>query len=415
MPRLPDLHTTFLIARREFLTRARSRFFLIGTVVLAVLLAGFLILQSFLAGRPTTVKVGFAGDAQVLAAPLVKAAGSKTLTIQTHTVGDVATGQAQVRSGDLDALVGGDPAAPNVYVKDTLDPVVAATLTGLAQEVALNRALTAAGANPGAIDAQVAQAGIRVSYLDPNAAQQTAHIVVGIFVAALLYVALMVYGQMVAAGVVEEKQNRIVEILLSTVRPTQLLFGKVVGIGLLGILQLIVLGAVAMFVVSRTHVISIPDVGASAAIWGVVWFVFGFVFYALVYAAAGSLVSRQEDLQSVLTPITFLVVGTYLAFFWVVANPDNPLAVALSILPALSPVLMSARTASGQAEAWQVAVAIVLSIAATAGMTLLAARIYTNSVLRIGTRVSLGEAWRGDGARLTAPAAAVQSTPALKP
>lgn len=415
MPRLPDLHTTFLIARREFLTRARSRFFLIGTVVLAVLLAGFLVLQSFLAGRPTTVKIGFAGDAQVLAAPLVRAAGSKTLTIDAKTVDDIAGGQAQVRNGDLDALVSGDPAAPNVYVKDTLDPVVAATLTGLAQQVALNRALTAAGANPAAIEAQVAQAGIRVDYLDPNAEQQTAHIVVGIFVAALLYVALMVYGQMVAAGVVEEKQNRIVEILLSTVRPSQLLFGKVVGIGLLGIIQLIVLGAVAMLVVSRTQVISIPDIGASAAVWGVVWFVFGFVFYALVYAAAGSLVSRQEDLQSVLTPITFLVVGTYLAFFWVIANPDNPLAVALSMVPALSPVLMSARTASGQAEAWQVAVAVVLSIAATAGMTWLAARIYANSVLRMGSRVSLRDAWRGDGARVRAPAAAVQSPPALKP
>ena len=409
------MHTTFLIARREFLTRARSRFFLIGTVVLAVLLAGFLVLQSFLAGRPTTVKIGFAGDAQVLAAPLARAAGSKTLTIATKTVDDVAAGQAQVQNGDLDALVSGDPAAPNVYVKDTLDPVVAATLTGLSQQVALNRALTAAGANPAAIEAQVAHAGIRVDYLDPNAEQQTAHIVVGIFVAALLYVALMVYGQMVAGGVVEEKQNRIVEILLSTVRPSQLLFGKVIGIGLLGIIQLIVLGAVAMLVVSRTQVISIPDIGASAAVWGVVWFVLGFVFYALVYAAAGSLVSRQEDLQSVLTPITFLVVGTYLAFFWVIANPDNPVAVGLSMVPALSPVLMSARTASGQAEAWQVAVAIVLSIAATAGMTWLAARIYTNSVLRMGSRVSLRDAWRGDGARVRAPAAAVQSPPARKP
>jgi len=393
--RLPDLPTLLLIARREFLTRVRSRFFLVGTVVLAVLMAGFIILQSFLAGRPTTVDAGFAGDTQVLAAPLAQAAGSKTLKITTHTVTDVVAAQADVRTGKLDLLVSGDPAAPDVYVKDDLSTTIELTLTALVKQVALNRALTAAGTDPAAVQAKVAQAGIHIDYLDPNAALQQARVVVGIFVAALLYVTLVVYGQMIAQGVVEEKQNRIVEILLSTVRPSQLLLGKVAGIGMLGIIQLLVLGAVATLVVGRTQVISLPDVGAAAILSGLLWFVLGFTFYSLLYAAGGSLVSRQEDLQAVLTPITFLVVGTYLAFFWVVANPDNPVAIGISMLPALSPVLMSARMASGEAQSWQVVVAVVLSVAATGGMTALAARIYTNSVLRMGGRVSLIEAWRG--------------------
>jgi ABC-2 type transport system permease protein len=387
----------YLIARREFLTRAQSRFFLIGTVVLAVLMAGFIVLQALLIGRPTTVDIGFVGDAQVLAAPLAQAAGSKTLTVKTHTESSVAAGKDLVNSGDLDVLISGDPAAPDVYVKDDLSTTVQLTLTGLVKQVALNRALVAAGADPATVAAQVAKANINLTYLDPNAAEQTAHTVVGVFVAALLYVALVVYGQIIAQGVVEEKQNRIVEILLSTVRPRQLLLGKVIGIGLLGFLQLIIVSAVALIAVSRTQVISLPDIGVAAVASGILWFVLGFVFYALVYAAGGSLVSRQEDLQAVLTPITIVVVGTYLAFFWVIANPDNPIGVGLSMLPALSAVLMPARMASGQAEAWQVVVAVVLSIAATFGMTRLAARIYSNSVLKVGSRLSWLEALKGQG------------------
>ena len=410
--RLTDLHMVFLVARREFLTRARSRFFLVGTVVLAAMMAGFIILQSFLAGRPSTVEAGFAGDAQVLAAPLARAAGSKPVTVHTQTIDDVAAGRALVQSGKLDLLVSGDPAAPQVDVKDSLAPTMQLTLTALAKQVALNRALTAAGADPAAVEAKVAKADIHLNYLDPNAAQQTARMVVGIFVAALLYVSLVVYGQMVAQGVVEEKQNRIVEILLSTIRPSQLLLGKVIGIGLLGIIQLLVLGVVSLAVVSQTQVISLPDIGFGAVFAGILWFVLGFVFYALLYAAGGSLVSRQEDLQPVLTPITVIIVGTYLAFFWVVANPVIPVAVALTMLPALSPELMPARMATGEAQAWQVVVAVVLSIAATAGVTWLAARIYGNSVLRVGTRVGWLDALGGASrARASAAPASPGPTP----
>jgi ABC-2 type transport system permease protein len=282
-----------------------------------------------------------------------------------------------------------------VEVKEQLDPTMMATLTGLAQQAALTQALSTSGVDPAAIESKVASAGIHLVTLDPNAAQRTQRQVVGIFVAALLYVALLVYGQLVAAGVVEEKANRIIEILLSTVRPRQLLFGKVVGVGLVGLTQLAVLAAVALIATSATQAISVPTLGFTAVAGGLLWFVLGFVIYALIYAAAGSLVSRQEDIGAVTTPVTMLIIGTYLAFFWVIANPDNPIGVALSIIPPFSPVLMPARIATGDAQAWQVAVAVVLALAAIVALNALAARIYSNSVLRVGSRVNLLEAWRG--------------------
>ena len=390
------LRTVLLVARREFLTRVRSRFFVIGTLLFMALLAGYIVLQALVFSRAsTTVKVGFVGQAQVLAQPLTAAAGTEDVKVERMDPADVATGEDEVRNGTIDALVSGDPASPQVEVKDDLNPTLAATLNAIVKQVALNRALTAAGADPKVVETAVAAASIQLVYLDPNAALKTQRTVVGVFVAALLYTALVVYGQIVAAGVVEEKANRIIEILLGTVRPRQLLFGKVIGIGLVGFLQLTLLGATALVAISRTHAINLPNVGVTAIAGGLMWFVLGFFLYALVYAAAGSLVSRQEDLASVTTPLTMLVVGTYLAFFWVEANPTNPIGIALSIIPPLAPILMPARMATGDAQAWQVILAVILTIGEIALLNALAARIYANSVMRIGTRVKLSQAWSG--------------------
>ena len=389
------LHTVLLIVRREFLTRVRSRFFLIGTLLLMVLLAGYIVIQAEVINRSTTtVKVGFVGAAQVLAKPLAASSGGGE-TIQTQLVDSVSSGEDLVRSGDLDALVSGDSAAPMVEVKDQLDPTVSTTLTALVQGIVFEQALAGTGVDPAPIEAKVAAAGFHLVALDPNAAQQTERSVVGIFVAALLYIALQVYGQFVTQGVIEEKANRIIEIMLSTVRPRQLLFGKVVGIGLVGLIQLVLVGAVALITVMKTHAITVPNVGVTAVLGALLWFVLGFLFYALIYAAGGSMITRQEDAAAVTVPITLLLVGTYLAFFWVIANPGNPIGIGLSMLPPFAPVLMPARMATGDAQAWQVLVAVALMVAAIIGLNGLAARIYANSVLRVGSRVPWRSAWRG--------------------
>ena len=397
MPRSREaLQTVYLIARREFVTRVRSRFFIIGTVLFMAAIAGYIFLQADVIGRmSTTVKVGFTPDAQVLAQLLQAAGNSEKLNIQINDVATVTEGDDEVRSGKLDALVSGDPSGPDVAVKDQLDPTVEATLNALVKGQALTRALTSAGVTPATVEAPVAAASVHVVFLDPNAAIKTQRNIVGIFVAVLLYVALVLYGQLVAQGVVEEKSNRVIEILLATVRPRQLLIGKVTGIGAVGLLQLVLIGIVALIAESRTQVINVPNVGVESVVAGIFWFIVGFLLYALLYAAGGSLVSRQEEIGSVTAPLSIVILGTYLAFFWVVANPDNPIAIGLSMLPPFAPVLMPARIATGDAQLWQVVVAAVLAIAAIAGLNALAARIYSNSVLRIGSRIPILQAWRG--------------------
>jgi ABC-2 type transport system permease protein len=107
------------------------------------------------------------------------------------------------------------------------------------------------------------------------------------------------------------------------------------------------------------------------------------------------MITRQEDAAAVTVPITLLLVGTYLVYFWVVANPANPVGIALSMLPPFAPVLMPARMATGDAQVWQILLAVGLMVAAIIGMNSLAARIYANSVLRVGSRVPWRQAWRG--------------------
>jgi ABC-2 type transport system permease protein len=199
----------------------------------------------------------------------------------------------------------------------------------------------------------------------------------------------------VTQGVVEEKTTQMVEIVLATVRPTQLLAGKIVGIGLVGLLQLAIVGAAGFVLVARTHVLTIPALGASAIAGDLLWFVLGFYLYAMAFAAASSLVSRQEEIGDVTAPITIFLVLGYLLVFVVVSDPSGVPGTVLSLLPPFAPVLMPVRMATGDAPAWQVLLALALTLTAAGALTWPAGRICANSILRLGARVRVLDALFG--------------------
>jgi ABC-2 type transport system permease protein len=186
-----------------------------------------------------------------------------------------------------------------------------------------------------------------------------------------------------------------VEIVLATVRPTQLLAGKIVGIGLVGLLQLAIVGAAGFVLVARTHVLTIPALGASAIAGDLLWFVLGFYLYAMAFAAASSLVSRQEEIGDVTAPITIFLVLGYLLVFVVVSDPSGVPGTVLSLLPPFAPVLMPVRMATGDAPAWQVLLALALTLTAAGALTWPAGRICANSILRLGARVRVLDALFG--------------------
>ena len=402
------LGTVGLIAGREFFTRVRTRVFIIGTAIILVAIVGYLAFQVFVIGKQqqfTIVNVAFVGEVSTLADPFASVARTLDFKIVRKSVADEADGRRQIQQGKLDTLITGSATAPHVFVRDQFNPTLQSILQSLARQQRLNSELAAAGLDPATVNAGLASATVTVETVKGTAAQRIEEVLAGFVVAILLYVALLTYGTFIAQGVVEEKSNRIVEILLSTVRPWQLLIGKVLGIGLVGLLQLTILGAVGAGLASAAQVFSVPTVAFSIVLYGILWFVLGFFLYAVLFAAAGSLVSRNEEVQSAALPITMLAILSYFVAIGVVTpmfsgSPMSSTGILLAMIPPISPVIMPTGMATGDIAPWQAALAVVLTLLTSAAATWLAARIYSNSVLRLGSRVKLREALGGEARRL---------------
>jgi ABC-2 type transport system permease protein len=210
----------------------------------------------------------------------------------------------------------------------------------------------------------------------------------------ILYLQLIVYGLAVATGVVEEKASRVVEVLLATISPRPLLAGKIVGIGLLGLLQLLGVGVVGLAAAVASGAIDLGGGDAGALAVTLVWFLFGYALWATLYAIAGVIVSRQEDLQSSSAPLTMLLVVSYLVVFPVLDDPSSTLAVVASLVPLCSPIVMPALVTLGDAGAVEIVASLGLLAVSVLVLLALGARIYEGAILRMGRPLKLTEAWR---------------------
>jgi ABC-2 type transport system permease protein len=173
-----------------------------------------------------------------------------------------------------------------------------------------------------------------------------------------------------------------------------LLAGKILGIGLVGLAQLGIIGLVGLIALRFGENASASTAPGTIA-WIVFWFVLGYGFYSVLYATAGSLVSRQEEAQSIQFPVTSILLVAYVFSMQVVRTPESTAAVIGSLVPPTAPMLMIARIAYGGVPLWQIVVSAALMVLTVYGLVLLAGRIYAGGVLRFGGRLRLREAWRG--------------------
>jgi ABC-2 type transport system permease protein len=200
------------------------------------------------------------------------------------------------------------------------------------------------------------------------------------------------------SGVTEEKSNRVVEVLLSSVKPWQLLAGKISGIGLLGIAQFVGTILVAVVAVQVSNVVELPSLDLATVANLIVWFVLGFLLFAVMYGAAGSLVSRMEDAQNVAFPMSMIAVVGFFVSITALGDPDGPAAVIGTFIPLSAPFVVPVRAALGAIPTWQYILAVILTLGAIVGLVFVAGRIYAGGLLRFGTRVKLRDAWRSAGA-----------------
>lgn len=192
----------------------------------------------------------------------------------------------------------------------------------------------------------------------------------------------------------EEKTSRVIEVVLSAIRPVSVLAGKVIGIGLVGLFQLFVIGGAGIAAALATGQADLPSTTATAALVVVIFFILGYALYSCAFAAAGAIVSRQEDVQSTTSPLLVVLVGGYIASISAIDNPTSTLAEVLTYLPPVAPLIVPGRVAQGAIGAPEVIVSIVLMLVATLLLVRLAARIYERSILRVGAPLKLTQAWR---------------------
>lgn len=222
-----------------------------------------------------------------------------------------------------------------------------------------------------------------------------ADIVLATVAVILMYMSILAYGQWIGYAVVEEKANRVVELLLGAIKPHQLMAAKVLSIGLLGLTQIATMGALALAIGVGTDRIQIPPASGSVVMWLLVWFLLGYAFYGSLYAAGGSLASTNQEAGSVIGPMSILVsIGYIMGLISVSGGVDTVLMRVGSFIPFWAPMLMPARIARGWAEEWEIAVSLGIMIVAGLAMIRLAGRIYVGGVARATSKVGWREAFR---------------------
>jgi ABC-2 type transport system permease protein len=307
-----------------------------------------------------------------------------------HAFPDQAAANAALRDGSVDAVVVGNELIGFTDIPDVLSSLVQASARNTAVTALLDRHHVAQNERDAANDPTP----LTLAVLQPAPPHRSENAAVAFVGVLLLYGQLFGYGIWVASGVIEEKASRVVEMLLSAIRPKQLLLGKIIGIGALGLAQLIVISSFAIGLAFATNAIDVSSSAFGAAGLVIGWFILGFAFYATLFAAAGSLVTRMEELQNVIVPINLTILVSFFISIGALQDPNGRLQVIASILPTSSALAMPVRIVLGAAPAWQIAVSLVALVGSTVLLVPFAARLYSGAVLRTRGRVRIREAWR---------------------
>lgn len=377
-----------LVARREITERVREKSFLVSTVVNIVIIVGVVVIVALTSGGDERYVVGYSGATEAEVVESAAAAGrSVDVEIEGREVSP-AEARAGLEDDSLDAVV----IAGQIRSKDEPDDQLVTLLQAANRNVRAADALEQAGVSAGEARRALAPPPLEVSTTEP--ADDDGKAGVAFFAILILYGQLLTYGYWVAAGVVEEKASRVVEVVLSTIRPANLLAGKVIGIGLLGLANLLLTVAIGLAVAQVTGAIEVDGDLVSAAALALAWFVVGYAFYSCAFACAGALVPRQEELQSSMTPLSVTILVAFFAGFAVLNDPDGAVAHITAFIPITAPITMPPRIVTGDVAAWEVAASLAVTLGATVALIPLAARIYEGGVLRTGSALKLREAWR---------------------
>ncbi|HSF86991.1 MAG TPA: ABC transporter permease [Acidimicrobiia bacterium] len=384
---------TWDLIRREFVQRAKSRGFQIMMLVTVGLVMSIIPLMAIALGDPPPTRIGVTSAVpDGTEGALQQRAAELDVAVIVRSYSSESTAETALRDGDVQVVYTGSAI---VFLEEE-STTAKAVVTGAAALLAFRAAANALGIPEAELAQVLAPPELEATILSPPDPEEEPRRIGSLVGLILLYMSILIFGQFVALGVMEEKQSRVVEVVLSRVAPDQVLIAKVVGIGALGLVQIAALGGAIWLALSFVDIadVSLPVLGAEILASVVFWFLVGYTMYAVLYAALGATVSRQEDLQSVLMlPVVLLLPGFFLGQTAQVF-PDMPLVVIASLVPLWSPMVMPVRAAVSNVPLWELALAVLLVAATSYAAVRIGSRLYRGAVLRLGAKVRLRDAWR---------------------
>ncbi len=381
--------TIWLVARRELRERVASRAFQISTGLTILIVLG-LLLAPILFGLddPPEYTIGATAEVSDIAAFVVATSPTEGTTADVEPYGTSSDLRNAVLDGEVD--IGVDDGT-TVLTGPGTPPELTSLVSAAIGADRLQREADELGLDPRDVAALLGAAGADVVDVEPSGDTEE-RAVIAFVGTLLLFVSIVTYGQWILIGVVEEKTSRVVEVVLGAIRPRYLLAGKVAGIGLLGLAQLLLIAGLGVYVVRTADAFDLPEVGVGLVIIVIGWFLLGFAFFASGFAVAGSLVSRQEEAQNASFPLTMVMLVGYFTATSALTGGDNAVLRVLSIVPPFSPMTMPLRQAMGIALPWEVVVSVVLMLIAIVVMIRIGGRVYSGGLLKTGGKVKLREA-----------------------
>jgi ABC-2 type transport system permease protein len=391
------------VALREITERARSKAYLLTTALTILIVLALIVLPELFGGGTSESTVGSVGEGNAEIVSTAVDLGNAndepndppSIAIETIEFDDRASAIAALEEGEVDAvLVDGE----EMIVESVGGFGGSSFINGLqrsAGTVQIQAVIAEEGQEAADIIEILTSDPLEVTALSGGEAEDgESKTAVAYFGLLLLYLAVLLYGTWILTGVTEEKSNRVVEVLLSSIRPWQILGGKILGIGTLAIVQLLGTIVVAVLALRVTGAFDLPPIETGSVLNLLLWFVIGFLIFAVLFGAAGSLVSRTEDANTIAMPMSMAAVVGFFVSITALNDPDGPVAVISTFIPLTAPFVVPVRTALEAIPVWQYLAALVICLATIVVLTFIAGRIYAGGLLRYGGRVGVREAWR---------------------
>ena len=387
------LGDTGIVAGREIRERVRGRVFRVVTLILFAVVAAAVIIPTIHTGTASRLQVGVVAGSPTFDNELLKLASTVGVAAEVVRESDPGDARAALNSGHLDMVVDGSGTVlVENPIADSDTSAAARYVRAVSTALGVRQAFDRAGLTPEQAGTVAGASPWPVHSVHPSKGATTTAEATALLGIILIFIILNQYLSWILMGVMEEKASRVIEVLLATVRPGQLLAGKVVGIGAAALVQavsLVVFALVLAKVVGANLVHGTAPVVVGAIL---VWLVLGYAFYSWVYAAAGSLAERQDQVQSLVLPLSVpLIFGYIVSLIGVSSGNASLLVKVLAYLPPTAPFAMPTLVGFGEVTWWQFLFSVVVSIVCTLLVARGAARIYRTAVLRTGGRVRLRE------------------------